>query len=137
MNTTKVFINGESDVIAVRMQARQMAKQIGFGTVDQARISLAASELARLACATLNQSGEMVISDANQEGQQGMQVVCLVNMAPKIDQSQTDDTKTATILSEQLKFRRGLASVSRLVDESVLELGDDGLASVTLIKWSN
>lgn len=137
MNTTKVFINGESDVITVRMQARQMAKQIGFGTVDQARISLAASELARLACATLNQAGEMVISDANQEGQQGMQVVCLVNMAPKVDQPQTDDTQTATILSEQLKFRRGLASVSRLVDESVLELGDDGQASVTLIKWSN
>jgi serine/threonine-protein kinase RsbT len=129
----KVSINSEADVIVARMEARQMAKQMGFGTVDQARISLAASELARLACDTVSHSGEIVMSNANQEGQEGMQVICSVGMTAE---SSLDDNSSA-ILSEQMKFRRGLASVSRLVDESVLELGDDGQASVTLIKWFN
>lgn len=135
MSITKVSINDESDVIVARMEARQMAKKIGFGTVDQARISLAASELARLACATINQSGEIVISDTVENGHQGMQVVCLVDMKSEKLVKSEPSSVSSLIMSEQLKFRRGLASVSRLVDESVLDLSENGQASVTLIKW--
>lgn len=135
MSITKVSINDESDVIVARMEARQMAKKIGFGTVDQARISLAASELARLACATINHSGEIVISNTVENKRQGMQVVCLVDMKSEGVAQSDPLSASSEIMSEQLKFRRGLASVSRLVDESVLDLSESGQASVTLIKW--
>ncbi|MDM8528825.1 hypothetical protein QUF58_11545 [Anaerolineales bacterium HSG24] len=136
MGIMNVSINTEADVIVARMEARQMAKQMGFGTIDQARISLAASELARLACNTTNQTSQLLISGTDQDGQPGMQVVCSVDMSSPSIEDQSPPSES-NLLAEQLKFRRGLASVSRLVDESVLELNDNGSASVTLIKWSN
>lgn len=42
-----VEINKEWDIVAARQLGREMAKSIGFGIVDQARIATAISELAR------------------------------------------------------------------------------------------
>jgi serine/threonine-protein kinase RsbT len=40
-------IAGEDDIVAARRQAREIAKALGFGAVDQSRIATAVSELAR------------------------------------------------------------------------------------------
>jgi len=40
-------IAGETDIIAARQRARELAQQLGFGLVDQSRIATAVSELAR------------------------------------------------------------------------------------------
>ena len=40
-------INGEDDIIAARQRAREVAKSLGFGMVDQSRIATAISELTR------------------------------------------------------------------------------------------
>jgi serine/threonine-protein kinase RsbT len=40
-------IRGEADIIAARQRAREIAKQLGFGAVDQSRIATAVSELTR------------------------------------------------------------------------------------------
>ncbi len=132
MRITKIPINSELDVIVARMQARQMARQIGFGTVDQARISLATSELARLACANSLYSGEIVMSDAEQNGQQGMRVICSVSVAESSAEA-VEAQPNWTV--EDNNFRRGLASASRLVDESVVEMEESGQTKVTLFKW--
>ena len=42
-----VTIHKEWDIVAARQMGREIAKQLGFGTVDQARITTAISELAR------------------------------------------------------------------------------------------
>ncbi|MCF3944652.1 anti-sigma regulatory factor [Oceanobacillus alkalisoli] len=42
-----VNINKEWDIVGARQLGREMAKEIGFSTVDQARIATAISELAR------------------------------------------------------------------------------------------
>ncbi|WP_042142431.1 anti-sigma regulatory factor [Paucisalibacillus sp. EB02] len=42
-----VTILKEWDIVAARQMGREIAKQLGFGTVDQARITTAISELAR------------------------------------------------------------------------------------------
>ena len=44
---SSVEIVTEWDIVAVRQLGRNEAKEIGFGTVDQARITTAISELAR------------------------------------------------------------------------------------------
>lgn len=44
---TSVEIITEWDIVAARQLGRNEAKEIGFGTVDQARITTAISELAR------------------------------------------------------------------------------------------
>ena len=42
-----VTILKEWDIVAARQMGREIAKRLGFGTVDQARITTAISELAR------------------------------------------------------------------------------------------
>ncbi len=40
-------IAGEDDIVAARQAARESARELGFGLVDQSRIATAVSELAR------------------------------------------------------------------------------------------
>ncbi|HET7522487.1 MAG TPA: anti-sigma regulatory factor [Bacillales bacterium] len=42
-----VVVNNEWDIVNARQLGRDAAKQLGFGSVDQARITTAVSELAR------------------------------------------------------------------------------------------
>lgn len=140
MPKTKLPLKSEADIVTARMEARQIAKQIGFNTVDQARIAMAASELARLVCDTVHYSSELILSQTDQDTQHGMQVICLVNMiANDVSSSGTGihPPVASSVLSAQLKFRRSLASVSRLVDESSFNIDEAGQVSVTLIKWSH
>lgn len=46
-NQSCVKIINEWDIVAARQLGRNVAKELGFGTVDQARITTAISELAR------------------------------------------------------------------------------------------
>src|SRR5690554_4904378 len=47
MSQTCVEVNNEWSIVAARQVGRTIAKEVGFGTVDQARITTAISELAR------------------------------------------------------------------------------------------
>jgi serine/threonine-protein kinase RsbT len=127
----KVHVNNDLDIVMARMQARELAKQMGFRTADQARISLAASELARVLSWNNNRSGEIVMFSASQNGQQGLQVVCLVNL----DYLPVGDK--ADWANEESIPARSLAGACQLVDESIVEEQDDKCARVTLIKWLN
>lgn len=125
----RIYINNDLDIVVVRMQAREMAKQMGFGTADQARISLAASELARVLSWNTEESGEIVMSDASQNGQLGLQVVCLVNLEQVSTGNESNPAQETAVSS------RSLAGACQLVDESIVEEQDDKQARVTLVKW--
>jgi serine/threonine-protein kinase RsbT len=121
----RIYVNNDLDIVVARMQARELAKQIGFGTADQARISLAASELARVLAWNTGQPGELIMSDANQNGQHGLQVACMVNLEQISVGNEADKTTSG----------RSLAGACQLVDESIVEEQGNNLAQVTLIKW--
>lgn len=126
----KIYVNNDLDIVMARMQAREMAKQMGFGTADQARISLAASELARLLAWTVKQQpGEIVMSQANKNGHQGMQVTCLVCFQPG------PDDPAAEVQEEQSRQQHSLAGARYLVDESLIEPHNGAYTRVTLTKW--
>jgi serine/threonine-protein kinase RsbT len=40
-------ISGEDDIVQARQRARELARELGFGLVDQSRVATAVSELAR------------------------------------------------------------------------------------------
>ena len=124
---TRIYVNNDLDIVMARMQAREVAKKMGFNTADQARISLAASELARVMSWMTREPGEMVISSANKNGHQGLQVVCLVRWEHIPDM--TDGAKESSVPG------RSLAGAYRLVDESIVEEENEQQARVTLIKW--
>jgi len=126
----RICINNDLDIVMARMQARQMAKLIGFGTADQARISLAASELARLLIDNATPPIEILMSTASKNGQQGMQVACLMSFLEKkpSEEIQPDPAK---------RNNQFLVSTRQLMDESILEEQSSGHTRVTLIKWLN
>ena len=125
----KIYINNDLDVVTARMQAREMAKQLGFRTADQARISLAASELARVLSWNTSTPGEIIMSDTNQNGHQGMQVACIVEL------KHLSPGNGAQPLGEVSGPGRSLAGAYELVDESIVEEQSHEQALVTLIKW--
>lgn len=65
-----VKIKKEWDIVCARQMGREMAKELGFGTVDQARIATAISELARniYLYAENGQIDYEVISEVNKTG---------------------------------------------------------------------
>ena len=71
----KITIHNGLDIVVARLKAREVARVLGFGTIDQARISLAAGELARTLANSIKGEGEIVISGTNTNGQIGIQVV--------------------------------------------------------------
>ena len=128
--TTRIYINNDLDVVTARMQARQFAKQMGFSTADQARISLAASELARVLSWHTNEPGEMIMSDASgKNGHAGVQVVCVIHTKYVGADEDSADADEISIP------RRSFAGACQLVDESIVEEQEGNQARVTLIKW--
>ena len=47
MTAETMAIRGQDDIVAARQRAREIAKRLGFGMVDQSRIATAVSELTR------------------------------------------------------------------------------------------
>ena len=122
----KIYINNDLDIVTARMQAREMAKLMGFRTADQARISLAASELAKVLSWNPDTPGEIIMTGINQNEHQGLQVICLV----KLDHLSSDDQSNSISGPG-----RNLAGACQLVDESIVEEQGNKQALVTLIKW--
>ncbi len=127
---TRIYVNNDLDIVIARLQTRELAKKMGFNTADQARISLAASEMARvLAWMTRNKSSEMIISNIQKNDQQGLQVISLVK------RDYLPQNNKPNNLDEISVPGRSLVGACRLVDESVIEPHNDQHAQVTLIKW--
>ena len=47
METKKVEIKGSGDIVTARQAGREMARELGFGSADQTRLTTAISELTR------------------------------------------------------------------------------------------
>lgn len=102
----------EWDIVNARHIGRNIAKSIGFGAVDQARITTVISELARNIY-LYAQSGEIIIDELNKEATKGISITA-VDQGPGIDDIRRvmeDGFSTSGGLGA------GLPGVRRLVDE--------------------
>lgn len=133
----RIYINNDLDIVNARMQTRQIARQMGFGTADQARISLAASELANVLSWNTSEPGEIILSEINRDDRFGLQVVCTIDMAT-IPLNQEGVHSGAPNFSSPLyglEQNQNLSSACRLVDESFVEAQNERYTRVTLIKF--
>jgi len=78
-----INIQSDLDIVAARMAARDMAKAMGFGAIDQARIATAISELARNIYLYAGE-GTVTVSEVQQGIRKGLQVIC-EDQGPGID----------------------------------------------------
>jgi hypothetical protein len=102
----------EYDVITMRQEVRQIARALGLGLAEQAKIATAMSTIARVLI-DRNRSAMFTLQTINQEAQAALEIVCVLGVAP------LDDT--------QLEQMWNLANVRLLVDEAML-LRDAGEA---------
>ncbi len=123
----RVLINSDLDIIVARLRAREVARSLGFGTIDQARISLAAGELARVLAQNMDEQGEIVISGVNAEGHMGIQVI-------SINPKGTGQPAAPENAGEEIGDNT-LSSVLGLVDEGFVEDQGEQGTRVTLMKW--
>ncbi|MGY0693682.1 anti-sigma regulatory factor [Virgibacillus sp. FSP13] len=125
-----VNIKKEWDIVGARQVGRDIAKKTGFGTVDQARIATAISELARNIYLYAG-SGQICFEVIDNINQKGMCMVA-VDAGPGINdisQVMEDGFSTSGGLGA------GLPGVKRLMDVFDIKSEKDKGTEIKAIKW--
>lgn len=129
----KVPIRGEEDIIMARQSARELAKRLGFGLVDQSRIATAVSELTRNVVRYATDGiGEMRSRNvADGAGRSGIEIVVADNGPgiEDIEQAFAEGYTTGRGMG------LGLPGARRLVDEMVVDSALGRGTIVTMRKW--
>jgi serine/threonine-protein kinase RsbT len=129
----RVVIAGEEGIVAARHQAREAAKGLGFGSVDQSRIATAVSELARnVARYATGGRGEVVVRELLPgDARPGLEVV-VRDEGPgiaNVEQALRNGFSTGKGLG------MGLPGTKRLMDEMAIDSAPGHGTTVTIRKW--
>jgi len=129
-NQSCVKIVTEWDIVAARQLGRNVAKELGFGTVDQARITTAISELARNIYLYAGQ-GEMRIERIQDLSKKGLKIIAIDNGPgiPDIRKVMEDGFSTSGGLGA------GLPGVKRLMDEFDISSSVGKGTNIQAVKW--
>ncbi|MGM9950565.1 MAG: anti-sigma regulatory factor [Lysinibacillus sp.] len=120
----------EWDIVAARQIGRNIAKEIGFGTVDQARITTAISELARNIY-LYARAGEIVIEPLEDAAKNGISITA-IDKGPGIGDVRKvmeDGYSTSGGLGA------GLPGVRRLMDHIEIQSSMGKGTTVKVEKW--
>lgn len=128
-----VIVAGEEGIVAARQQAREAAKDLGFGLVDQSRIATAVSELARNVVRYATGSHGDVLIRALAPSEKGIGIEMIVRdegpgMA-NVEQALRDGFTTGNGLG------MGLPGTRRLMDEMTIDSTPGRGTTVTIRKW--
>ncbi|MBU9710436.1 anti-sigma regulatory factor [Evansella tamaricis] len=127
---THVDINSEWGIVAARQAGRKLAREIGFGSVDQARITTAISELARNIYLYANK-GQIHIEELTDSGRRGIKILA-IDDGPGIKDVRRvmeDGFTTSGGLGA------GLPGVKRLMDDFKIDSEVNSGTKITVIKW--
>ena len=117
IHTRTLTIATESDIVLLRMYVRDLARATGLNLADQARISLAASSVAKAVGLGHSYQGQVTARDCFRDGRTGVQVACTAR-SDKMDRTSS-----------------ALRDARWMVDELTLENVPSSMVLVTLLKW--
>jgi serine/threonine-protein kinase RsbT len=123
-------IRSDLDIVIARTLARDVAKALGFGAIDQARIATAVSELARNIFLYAG-TGSVTVREVEQNGRKGIEIVC-EDQGPgieDIDMSMQDGYTTSRGMG------MGLPGARRLMDEFDIHTQKGLGTTITCRKW--
>ena len=125
-----VPIRSDLDIVTARVEGRELAKELGFGIIDQARIATAISELTRN-IVQYAEMGEAVIRSVEIGGRVGIEIICKDEGPgiPDIDLAMQDGYSTSKSLG------MGMSGAKRLMDEFEIESEIGIGTTVTVRKW--
>jgi serine/threonine-protein kinase RsbT len=132
----RVAIRGEDDIVAARQLAREAARVLGFGVVDQSRIATAVSELTRnvVRYATDGQGEALIrpLAPADHSGGRwGLEIV-VSDSGPGIADV---DTALRAGFTSGPGLGMGLPGTKRLMDEMSIDTALGRGTIVTIRKW--
>jgi serine/threonine-protein kinase RsbT len=132
VKSKQIPVNNDLDIVSARVEGRNMAKMLGFGVIDRARIATAISELARNLI-LYTDGGHILLQVIEDKGRIGIQVVC-ADEGPGIADI---DLVMQDGYSSQRGLGMGLPGTRRLMDEFEIESELDVGTTVTVRKWLN
>jgi serine/threonine-protein kinase RsbT len=123
-------IRSDLDIVIARTMARDAAKALGFGAIDQARIATAVSELARNIFLYAG-TGNVTVREVEKPGKKGIEIVCEDQGPgiPNIDLVMQDGYSTSRGMG------LGLPGAKRLMDEFTVQTQLGGGTTITCRKW--
>lgn len=127
---SSVDIITEWDIVAARQLGRNEAKEVGFGTVDQARITTAISELARNIYLYAGK-GKIIIERVTDGAMRGL-IIIAADQGPGIPDLRKvmeDGYTTSGGLGA------GMPGVKRLMDEFKVDTEVGVGTTITATKW--
>lgn len=127
---THVDINSEWGIVAARQAGRKLAREVGFGSVDQARITTAISELARNIYLYASK-GQIHIEEVVSGNKRGIKISA-VDKGPgirDIRKVMEDGYTTSGGLGA------GLPGVKRLMDDFTIDSELNNGTTITATKW--
>lgn len=129
MSEDTLAVGNEHDIISVRSFGRNVAAKLGFGVVDQCRITTAISELARNA--VIHGGGGSVTIKTIQNEKKGIEIICR-DEGPGIKNL---DLALHGGYSTVGGLGIGLSGAKRLMDEfQITSIAGKG-TTVTVRKW--
>lgn len=134
IQSNNVEVQTEWGIVSARQAGRNLAKEAGFGSVDQARIATAISELARNIY-LYAEKGEIIIEfikeQASPTPKRGIKIIAR-DQGPGIDNIR-DVMEDGFTTSGGLGA--GLPGVKRLMDEFDIDTAKGEGTEITAIKW--
>jgi serine/threonine-protein kinase RsbT len=129
-NVRCISINNDLDIVTARLEARDLARRIGFGIIDQARIATVVSELARNVV-LYAEHGQVTLNRLNARDRVGLEILCE-------DEGQGIENVNLVFDHDCTTMRgagMGLAGAKRLMDEFEIrsELGIG--TRIRVCKW--
>ena len=123
-------IRSDLDIVIARTLARDTAKNMGFGAIDQARIATAVSELARNIFLYAG-TGTVTVREAERAGRRGIEIVC-EDQGPgiaNIDVVMQDGYSTSRGMG------MGLPGAKRLMDDFEIRSQEGVGTTIVCRKW--
>jgi serine/threonine-protein kinase RsbT len=123
-------IRSDLDIVIARTLARDTAKALGFGAIDQARIATAVSELARNIFLYAG-TGNVTVREVEKNGRKGVEIIC-EDQGPgiaNIDLVMQDGYSTSRGMG------MGLPGAKRLMDEFDIRSHEGTGTTITCRKW--
>ena len=123
-------IRSDLDIVIARTMARDTAKALGFGAIDQARIATAVSELARNIFLYAG-TGNVTVKEIEKNGRKGIEIIC-EDQGPgiaNVDLVMQDGYSTSRGMG------MGLPGAKRLMDDFVIRSQEGVGTTVTCRKW--
>ncbi len=130
LQSKTAVIRSDLDIVIARTMARDSAKLLGFGAIDQARIATAVSELARNIFLYAG-TGTVTVREVEKSGRKGIEIVC-EDQGPgiaNIDVVMQDGYSTSRGMG------MGLPGAKRLMDDFSIRSQEGVGTTITCRKW--